>query len=587
MSISPTSAVNDITSIATQLRTGAQTPQRETQLEQQLVSDISAANPSANWGMVAVIADDIADPTISTSAVNVEVAALDRMVVPTTGSTLSTAITTLTQQLRAQDPLPVGETTLTATAQTGATAVTVPSTVGMFNGDKVVITLDNGSTFHDTITTILNNTINLSKALPSQASTGNNFTDTNQQQAAAAASNGGASNIVTTLTGVSPTGTTTVQVASATGMEDGDPIQVQLANGSTFDTTIANTTAATTLSANGATNATTLSLTSLAGLQSGEAVQIVLDNLSTFNTTISDVNIGAGTVTLAAALPSSASSGQSFTATVPAITGSTTLAANGLANASTVTVGNTVGMKNGDTVNIQLDNGTVYSTIIAGISGNNVTLAGPLPSQATTGSTFTDPANIQIGLAAPLPVQSAAGGTLTDTAGAPATTNTISFSSPLTAGATTAATTLSLASVAGMAVGDTVQILLDNGSLFNTTLTDVDSLANTVTLAAPLPSAAENLLTATLTDNISTNTQGSAYTAAVTVSPQMQAVLQLQLNVLINAANSNANAQSLQTIEANLISSSLTTAQFQQDVSTLIESATSGLTPGLNLTFEA
>jgi hypothetical protein len=137
-----------------------------------------------------------------------------------------------------------------------------------------------------------------------------------------------------------------------------------------------------------------------------------------------------------------------------------------------------------------------------------------------------------------------------------------------------------------MAVGDTVQVALDNGSFFNTTLTNVYSLANTVTLATPLPSNAQSV-TATLTDNISTAPVSTAYTAAVKVSPQVLAMLQLQLNVLISAANSQASAQTLQTIEANLINSTLTTAQFQQDLTTLIDTATQGLTPGTSLTFEA
>jgi hypothetical protein len=585
MSITPASAAADINTVASELRTGGMTPQREAQLEQQLVGEISGANASANWGMIAVLTDDIADPTVSTSAVNVDVAALQRMVVPTTGSTLSTAISTLTDQLRAQDPLPAGETTLTATALSGATAVTLPTTTGMFNGDAVQIKLDDGNTFDDTITTILNNTVNLTKPLPAQASLGNDFVDTDLQQRDAASSDGGsAKNIVTNLTGGAGAGATVISVKSATDMNDGDPVQIQLSDGSVFNTTIAPGTVSTTLSLAGATNASTLSLASVAGLGAGEAVQIHLDNGSTFNTTITDVSSSAGTVTLANQLPSSAALGQSFTATTPPITGDTTLTSDGVENSQSVTVGNTVGMANGDAVQITLDNGSTFNTIIASISGSTVNLAAPLPSAASTGASFIDPTDVSVSLATALPADALAGGTLTDSVNVPASTNTISFSTTMPTGAPADTSTLSLASVAGMAAGDSVQIALANGAVFNTTLTNVDSIANTVTIATPLPSGAAS--GDTVTDNISTAVS-SSFTATVSVSPQVQAMLQLQLNVLINAANTQADATTLQTIESNLISSSLTTAQFQQDVTQLIDTATQGLTPGSNLTFDA
>jgi hypothetical protein len=86
---------------------------------------------------------------------------------------------------------------------------------------------------------------------------------------------------------------------------------------------------------------------------------------------------------------------------------------------------------------------------------------------------------------------------------------------------------------------------------------------------------------------VSTVIAGSTFKATVTVSPEMQAMLQLQLNVLISAANSSADAQSLQSIEATLINSTLSTAQFQQYLNTLVEAATQGLTPGTKLTFQA
>jgi hypothetical protein len=588
MSITPSSAVGDIATVANELRVQGVAPAREAQLEQQLVQDISGANPSANWGMIATITNDLADPTLSTSAVNVDVAALDRMVVPSSGSTLSQAIGDIAGQLRGQEPLPEGTTTLTATALANASAVTVPSTTGMFNGDKVQIQLDDGVTFSTTITTILNNTINLAKPLPSQASSTNELTNvTMQQRDAASSGSGAAKNIVTALTAFATAGSSTVQVKSAAGMFTGDPVQLQLSDGSVLQTTIASTTASTALVANAVANDTAVTVASTAGLAAGDAIQITLDNATVFNTTIASI-AGGGVVNLAAPLPSSASISNNFSATISGISGSTSLTSDGLEGASSVTVGSAVGMANGDAVQIQLDNGQTFNTIIASIAGNTVNLAAPLPSKATTGASFTDPSNILVSLATPLPVAASAGGTLTDTAGSQTITNNnlITFSSPLSVGAPSGAITLSLTSAGGMAAGDTVQVLLDNGAVFNTTLSSVDSTNNTVTLAAPLPSAAMNP-TATVTDMVSTAIAGSTFKATVTVSPEMQAMLQLQLNVLISAANSSADAQSLQSIEATLINSTLSTAQFQQYLNSLVETATQGLTPGTKLTFQA
>jgi len=507
MSMSAASAVSDISQLASQLRAGGVTPQREAQLEQQLVQAISGANSSANWGMIATIADDIADPTVSSSAVNVDVMALDRMVQPTDAANLSTVIGTLAQQLRDQSPYPAGTSTLAANAPAGAAAVTLPSTTGMFDGDPIKITLDDGATFDTTIATLLNNVVNLAKPLPSQASGGNRFVDTALQQSAATSGGSASKSIVTSLTSVALSGASTVKIKSATGMFDGDPVQIQLSDGSTLDTAIAS------------------------------------------------------------------------------ITGSTTLATDALANATAVTVGSTTGMNDGDAVQIQLDNGTSFDTIIAGIAGNTVSLAAPLPSQASTGTSFTDPTDVAVGLTTPLPVGAADGAGFTDTANVPASTNPISIVSPLTAPAAAGATTLSLASVGAMVLGDSVQIQLNNGTVFNTTLANVDSLANTVTLAAPLPfQAATNN---TVTDMVSTAVQSSGFTPAVTLSPQMLAMLQLQLDVLVGAANPRAATTTLQTTLSGLVSSTLTTTQFQQDVASLVQLAQQGITPGTSLSILA
>ena len=509
MSISPASAVGQIGTIVGELRLPGVTPQHEAQLEQQLVTAISGANPSANWGMIATIADDVADPTVSTSAVNVDVMALDRMVQPTDAANLSAVIGALAGQLRGQSPYPAGTSVLSGTALSGATAITLPSTVGMFNGDTVQVTLDNGATFNDTITTILNNIVNLAKPLPSQASSGNRFVNTTQQTRDQTTSSSSTGSIVTSLTAGVAFGTSIVQVKSATGMNVGDPVQIGLADGSTLDTTIAS------------------------------------------------------------------------------ITGSTTLTADSLANTSAVTVGSTTGMNDGDAVQIKLDNGTTFDTIIASIAGNTVNLAAPLPSQASTGATFTDPTDVKITLATTLPVGAADGASFTDTINVqPA--NTISFSSPLMnpPGASQGSSTLTLVSVGGMATGDTVQVALDNGSVFNTTLTNVNSLANTVTLATPLPSNAL-FATATVTDMISTAQQSAAFKPAVSLSPQMLAMLQLQLDVLIGAANPNADTKTLQTTLASLVSSTLSSTQFQQDVTALVQLAQQGNTLGASLSILA
>jgi len=506
MSVSPASAVSAINVVASQLRVAGVTPAREGQLEQQLVQAISGANPSANWAMIATIANDIADPTVSAAAAAVDVSALDRMVVPTSAANLSAALGSIAQALRGQSPLPAGVTSLSAQALVGATAVTLPSTTGMFNGDTVRIQLDDGATFSTTIATILGNIVNLTKPLPAQASDGNTFVDAGLQQRAAASGTGSASNaIITSLTSGALPGATTVKVKSAAGMVNGDTVQLQLADGSTLDTTITG------------------------------------------------------------------------------ITGSTTLSADALANTSSITVNSAAGLANGDTVQILLDSGATFSTIVASIAGNTVNLAAPLPSQASTGNLFTDPSDILVSLAAPLPISASTGGSLIDTENVPASAAPIPSVTNLTAAVAGGTSTLALATSGGMANGDTVQIQLTNGTVFNTTISNITG--TTVTIAAPLPSAAS--LNATVTDLVSTVATSSTFTPAVAVSPQMQAMLQLQLNVLIGAANPNADPKALQTTVASLIGSTLTNAQFQQDLNALVQLAAGGSTTGTSLSIVA
>lgn len=508
-SVSPASAVNQINSLVSQLRVGAVTPQTEANIEQQLVKVISGANPSANWSMIAWIANDIAGRFVSTAAANIDVAALDRMVVPTSGSTgLTNAINTIAGQLRNQSPLPAGVTTLSATAQGNANAVTLSSTNGMFNGDTVQIQLDDGSTFKTKITTISGSVANLAARLPRQASSGNSFVDTAQQarMASSASSSSQPHNIVTTLTATAATSATTLKVTSATGMLIGDAVSIPLSDGSTLQTKITS------------------------------------------------------------------------------ISGSASLSTTALANATAVTLTSAAGLNNGDAVTIQLDNGTVFHTSIASVAGNTVNLTAPLPSQASTGSSFTDPANVWVTIATPLPVSAPLGGSFTDTSNVKPSANTINFSTSLTADALMGATNLTVSSVSGMAIGDTVQIQLTNGSVFNTAVSNISG--NIVTIAGGLPSQA--LTGSSLTDTVSTfQPTGGAYRPAVTVSPQMQDILQLQLNILINGANPSADTNKLQTTEASLAGSTLTTAEFQQDVTLLVQQAVKGLTSGTSLSILA
>jgi hypothetical protein len=510
--ISPAAAINDINNVAAQLRTGNISGQQEAALEQQLVKDISSANPSANWGMIATITDDLWQPS-STAAAAIDIQALDRMVSPTTRSTLSSAIGTIAQQLRGQSPFPDGITTLTANSLPNSTAVSLPSTVGMFNGDKITIKLDNGQAFNTTITTILGNTVNLAKRLPSQASSGTFFTNKSQQQrdnTGTNTANAASQTITTSLSTSAALGASTISVASGSGMNTGDPIQVDLLDGSTLDTTIT------------------------------------------------------------------------------AIVGSTTLTADGLTGAIALQVGNATvgaagqpGFHNGDSIAIKLDNGIIFNTIVASIAGNTINIAAPLPSQATTGATLIDTNNVGLTLATPLPVAAVLGNSVTDTANVTASTTSVSFPTLLTSDGAAQSTSFMVASPGALAAGDPVQISLDNGSVFNTTIANVTN--STVTLARPLPSAATVANGATLTDNANLAPNTGSASATVAIAPQIQAMLQLQLNVLIGTANANADVPTLQSIEGSLISATLTTAQFQLDLASLVKLATSGLSSGSKL----
>ncbi|MEJ0071320.1 MAG: hypothetical protein WDO24_24095 [Pseudomonadota bacterium] len=176
---------------------------------------------------------------------------------------MNSAIGAIAQQLRGQSPFPDGITTLTTNALANSTAVTLPSTLGMFNGDTVKIKLDNGQAFSAKITTILGDTVNLSTRLPSQASAGAFFTNTAQQTRDQSTSGATAASraITTTLNASSAAGATTVKLALGDRMVTGDAVQIQLLDGSTFNTTIAGITGSTALSTDALANSTAIAVT--------------------------------------------------------------------------------------------------------------------------------------------------------------------------------------------------------------------------------------------------------------------------------------------------------------------------------------
>jgi len=374
--------------------------------------------------------------------------------------------------------------------------VTLATTVGMFNGDKIKLQLDNGSSFTTTITTIAGNTVNLASPLPSQSSSGRLFTNTAQQARSQSTGGTGSTGAITTsLAGAAALGATSVSVTSAAGLVTGDAVQLQLADGSTLLTTITG------------------------------------------------------------------------------ITGSTSLSADALANTQSLAVTNAAGFSTGDTVKLTLDSGALFSTFVAGVVGNTITLAAPLPGQASTGSLLADPTHIMVGLATALPVPAASGGTLTDTAGVAAASNPITVSTTLGATAPGGATSLTLASAGGMAVGDALQVQLTNGAVFNTKVASI--AGSVVTIAAPLPTQA--LSGNTVIDTVPTTGSAASVTPTVALSPETIAMLQLQLSTLVAAANPTADPKTLQTIEATLLGSTLTGPQFQQNLTALVQLATKSL----------
>jgi hypothetical protein len=115
--------------------------------------------------------------------------------------------------------------------------------------------------------------------------------------------------------------------------------------------------------------------------------------------------------------------------------------------------------------------------------------------------------------------------------------------------------------------------------VFNTTITGI--AGNVISIAGPMPSSAASGLTVT---GLVNPTQGiTTFTPAVAVSSDALSILQLQLDTLIGLANASVDTNKLAGIETTLITSTLTTAQFQQDLTSLIQLAVKGLPSGTSV----
>lgn len=365
--VSPLTVVPQIAATAAQIAAAGTSLTTEGTLEQQLVKQITSANASANQGEIATIAADLFGAT-TTTQIQTDIAALNRMVVPVTSvSQLTSTVTTIANLLRApassststqNAPPPPFTATVAATALAGATTLTVTSATGMKAGDSLLVQLDSGTQFFTSIASINNNVLTLTAPIPSipattRVSNGNTITDTP-----------GISTYESTMTAPAAAGANAITLATAAGISIGDSIQIQLDNGTLFTTTVtgvSTTTNVVNLSASLPSAATTSNK--------------VADRTNPFNPVNQLASVGP-------------------TGTVINYIG--TLTANSLGGASTVTLNTVGGMSIGDTVTIQLDSGSTFTTQINNINTttNVVTLALPLPSPASIGKTLTDPVTL-------------------------------------------------------------------------------------------------------------------------------------------------------------------------------------------------
>ena len=154
----------------------------------------------------------------------------------------------------------------------------------------------------------------------------------------------------------------------------------------------------------------------------------------------------------------------------------TSLFSTAVTGATSIVVKSASGMSHGDSISILLDAGGSFATTISGApSGNNITLAGALPSQATAGAGVTD----------------------------------------------TSATnqTIVIYATGKVAVSQAISITLDNGVVFKTTISAVSGVFPnlTLTLAAALPSQASAGAIATITSLTLAQITAPAFMPATTV----------------------------------------------------------------------
>ena len=433
--VSPRTAIANIQATVAQLDVaGGVSLSQEGQLEQQLVKQITAANPSANQAAIAVVASDLNGAASSTQITN-DLNALIRMVQPTTGVTnITNTIDAVAQLVRIQN---------------------TPSTA---------------------------------HATPPPPITGHT--------------------VSTALTG-----------------------------------------------------ATTLTLGSISGMTAGDSIQVQLDTGQLFDTSISSINTATNVVTLAAGLPSQVSNGNPII-DLPGIATYLTTLATTPANPGdgSLNLASTGGMSIGDTIQVLLDSGTLFTTQITGINGTVVTLAQAMPGQAGLINNYiadqTNPFT-----------------TVNQTTALGSTaSNSVTYEAQLQASYGAGVSTVLLDTVSGMSAGDTVTIALDSGSTFTTTINSVSTAAKTITLAQALPSPAGAIGTL-VTDTVQLFPTAGPYTP----STQMAALFDLQINDLIQNANPTVGLSQLTKDIAALSNPLLTNVTFQQALATLNKLWTSTL----------
>lgn len=134
----------------------------------------------------------------------------------------------------------------------------------------------------------------------------------------------------------------------------------------------------TNLTATAMSGDTTIQVASIAQFANGDSIGVLLDNGGTFDTTVSGTPTGH-TITLAAAMPAQATSGA---AVYDYTHGNDQII---VASIGTIQVG--------QSVSIELDSGVAFVTTIAAVSGPPpellITLASPVPSQASAGAVVT------------------------------------------------------------------------------------------------------------------------------------------------------------------------------------------------------